>query len=311
MEDGGAGASAFGATKTIAGLYVSPGEQGQRPSGAAAWSPPFEPVLSSVSGEKAERSQAQQSTAVGLRPTTAKVLFPQLKLASNGGSREDQSTERESIQARAWKPKRPVGAQKPAVQRKLVTGRSIDGRVGTKNTGRAGNCADSTGSQSNGKKTPRGADTKSLKDSATSTDAGAKVSIESLQDDGAVAGQKWRVGMPTRVAAPTTSGRAAGLSATLIKIWSDVNKHPSAWPFCKAVNPAEVPGYLEVVKHPIDLSSIRERLNAAIVHYTCKEMLYDDLVLMCQNAMLYFHKNTDFYRAAEDLKRFIGSTSSP
>lgn len=43
--------------------------------------------------------------------------------------------------------------------------------------------------------------------------------------------KQWKVGMPPPVAPPTFSGRAAGLSSALISMWSEANKHRSAWAF--------------------------------------------------------------------------------
>lgn len=41
---------------------------------------------------------------------------------------------------------------------------------------------------------------------------------------------------------------------------------------------------------------MRERLKGDTVHYTSKSMFYDDLVLMCRNALLYNNKGTDYHR---------------
>ncbi|CBJ48482.1 conserved unknown protein [Ectocarpus siliculosus] len=105
----------------------------------------------------------------------------------------------------------------------------------------------------------------------------------------------------------TSSGRAPGLWTTLKKMWSEVNKHRSSWAFRKGVDPTMAPGYLDVVKHPIDLEGIRKRLDGPVVHYTSKAMLQDDLELMCRNAMLYNDEGTEYHRVAEDLLRFIES----
>ncbi|CAM9407118.1 unnamed protein product, partial [Hapterophycus canaliculatus] len=115
--------------------------------------------------------------------------------------------------------------------------------------------------------------------------------------------------LPSRPA--TSSGRAPGLCATLIKIWSRVNKHPASWAFVRAVDLAKAPGYLDVVKHPIDLESIRSRLDGPTVHYTNGEMLQDDLVLMCRNAMLYNEEGDHYHRAAVELLSFVESIFAP
>lgn len=45
-----------------------------------------------------------------------------------------------------------------------------------------------------------------------------------------------------------------------------------------------------------DLRGIQNRLDGDVVHYTSVDMLHDDMVLMCRNAMLFNDKDTDFYR---------------
>ncbi|CAM9689935.1 unnamed protein product [Sphacelaria rigidula] len=105
----------------------------------------------------------------------------------------------------------------------------------------------------------------------------------------------------------TTSGRAAGISRVLKKMWSSVYMHRASAIFSVGVNPDFAPGYLDVVKHPIDLTTIRDRLDYD-THYNSKSMLYDDLVLMCKNAMLYNRPDTAYYSAAQELLHFIEST---
>eukprot|EP00904_Undaria_pinnatifida_P001464 jgi/Undpi1/11318/HiC_scaffold_30.g13616.m1 len=140
---------------------------------------------------------------------------------------------------------------------------------------------------------------------------------------------KWKIGMPAAVGLVTPSGRVPGLGVMLKEMWSKINKHRSSWAFCKSVNLAMAPGYLDVVKNPIgeglvderdsslrnssfsavskagiavfvrsgkDLRGIQNRLDGDVVHYTSVDMLHDDMVLMCRNAMLFNDKDTDFYR---------------
>lgn len=57
-----------------------------------------------------------------------------------------------------------------------------------------------------------------------------------------------------------------------------------------------------------DLESIRKRLDGPTVHYNSKDMLYDDLVLMCRNAMLYNDTGTVYYRYATSVSCDTWST---
>lgn len=41
---------------------------------------------------------------------------------------------------------------------------------------------------------------------------------------------------------------------------AELESHPDAWPFLTPVNSKTVPGYRKVIRKPMDLSTIREKL---------------------------------------------------
>lgn len=65
--------------------------------------------------------------------------------------------------------------------------------------------------------------------------------------------------------------------------------------FREPVNTEEVPDYLDIVKHPMDLSTMREKLQRA--EYSTLEQMEADFDLMIQNCLAYNNKDTVFYRA--------------
>lgn len=77
--------------------------------------------------------------------------------------------------------------------------------------------------------------------------------------------------------------------------------HPSAWPFLEPVSLKEVPDYLEVVKIPMDMSLIGNKIKNRI--YTNVSNLSEDIILMCNNCMAYNGIDTQYYKCAETIKQ--------
>jgi hypothetical protein len=65
-----------------------------------------------------------------------------------------------------------------------------------------------------------------------------------------------------------------------------VEEQQFAWPFREPVNTEEVQDYLDVIKEPIDLSTIDKRVRKS-EWYKSKKMLYADLMLMADNCKRY------------------------
>mmetsp|Transcript_29602 Transcript_29602/g.51104 ORF Transcript_29602/g.51104 Transcript_29602/m.51104 type:complete len:438 (-) Transcript_29602:289-1602(-) len=97
---------------------------------------------------------------------------------------------------------------------------------------------------------------------------------------------------------------AAQLQASLVACWKKVKENVNSWPFNEPVDPVEVPDYLDVIKDPIDLGTIKERLDKGDFYKT-KDMLYADLVRMCENCKKYNDRTTKFYQAGVDLLAYV------
>jgi histone acetyltransferase len=91
------------------------------------------------------------------------------------------------------------------------------------------------------------------------------------------------------------------LGQSLQEIFTNIEKSDHSWPFMEAVRQEEVPDYYNVIKDPIDLSKIQEKLNNGI--YKTKEMFLADITLMCENCKTFNPPDTIFYKTAHDLHR--------
>ncbi|CAL8120041.1 unnamed protein product [Orchesella dallaii] len=69
--------------------------------------------------------------------------------------------------------------------------------------------------------------------------------------------------------------------------------------FMKPVDPASFPDYNAIVKFPMDLGTIRARLEN--LYYMRAEQFENDLQLIALNAMLYHDEGTEIYEAGRNL----------
>jgi len=96
----------------------------------------------------------------------------------------------------------------------------------------------------------------------------------------------------------------AALQTELEGIIKALRKHNSAWPFLTPVNPDEVLDYYEVIKDPIDLQTMEQRL-AAGEYYKTREIFFADVKRMLRNCKKYNSETTIFYKCAVELGKFI------
>ena len=66
--------------------------------------------------------------------------------------------------------------------------------------------------------------------------------------------------------------------------------------FIEPVDQTEVPDYSDVVKNPMDLSTMRSKIDS--FEYNTLEEFESDFYLMINNCLAYNSKDTVFYRAA-------------
>ncbi|XP_053935704.1 bromodomain-containing protein 8 [Cuculus canorus] len=90
---------------------------------------------------------------------------------------------------------------------------------------------------------------------------------------------------------------------TLLSIWKIIASHRCSGPFLKAVSEKQAPGYSDVVKRPMDLTSIKKRLSKG--HIQSVIQFQRDLMLMFQNAIMYNSFNHHVHRMATDMQREV------
>uniref|UniRef100_A0A8B9NBN7 Bromo domain-containing protein n=1 Tax=Accipiter nisus TaxID=211598 RepID=A0A8B9NBN7_9AVES len=90
---------------------------------------------------------------------------------------------------------------------------------------------------------------------------------------------------------------------TLLSIWKMIASHRYSGPFLKAVSEKQAPGYRDVVKRPMDLTSIKRRLSKG--HIQSMIQFQRDLMLMFQNAMMYNSFNHHVHRMAMEMQREV------
>lgn len=90
------------------------------------------------------------------------------------------------------------------------------------------------------------------------------------------------------------------LDAALHKILNQLVSKDQLEIFLEPVNVAEVPDYSLVIKQPMDLGTMKEKLKDGF--YTSLEEIESDFNLMIRNCLLYNNKDTIFYKAGVKMK---------
>lgn len=85
------------------------------------------------------------------------------------------------------------------------------------------------------------------------------------------------------------------LDAALKKLLDQLVQKDTTEIFLEPVDVNEVPDYMDIVKKPMDLSTMRLKLNSGI--YASLEDVENDFDLMIKNCLLYNNKDTVFYRS--------------
>lgn len=96
------------------------------------------------------------------------------------------------------------------------------------------------------------------------------------------------------------------LKSDLLALLRKVEEQQFAWPFREPVDTQEVTDYLDVIKEPIDLSTIEKRIRRG-EWYKSKKMLYADLILMANNCKRYNDEESTYYECAVNLEKFLGT----
>uniref|UniRef100_T1I0S2 Bromodomain adjacent to zinc finger domain protein 1A n=1 Tax=Rhodnius prolixus TaxID=13249 RepID=T1I0S2_RHOPR len=92
-------------------------------------------------------------------------------------------------------------------------------------------------------------------------------------------------------------------NAALLEILDDLMHHEDAWPFLRPVTKSEVPDYHQIIKKPMDLATIKHKLN--MLSYTKNSELIADTELMFDNCNVYNEEGSEVYRAGVKLRKLF------
>ena len=89
----------------------------------------------------------------------------------------------------------------------------------------------------------------------------------------------------------------------LLHLLNDLQNHQSAWPFVHPVNRDEVADYYEVIKEPMDLSTMEEKHEKDL--YPNPEDFIRDAKLIFDNCRKYNNETTPYAKSANRLEKFM------
>lgn len=105
--------------------------------------------------------------------------------------------------------------------------------------------------------------------------------------------------------------------AIMRRLLTDLQNHPASWAFSRPVNGEEVTDYYEVIKEPMDLETMENKLNAGKydIPNNGKEgeggtreqlqLFLRDCQLIFDNCKQYNSPSSNYWRNAEKLRLFL------
>ncbi|CCE82026.1 Piso0_002719 [Millerozyma farinosa CBS 7064] len=89
----------------------------------------------------------------------------------------------------------------------------------------------------------------------------------------------------------------------MVSLLAELMNHPSAWPFATPVNKDEVGDYYDVIKEPMDLSTMESKLEND--KYESFDQFLYDARLIFNNCRSYNAESTTYYKNANKLEKFL------
>ncbi|KAL9600795.1 MAG: hypothetical protein Q9219_002933 [cf. Caloplaca sp. 3 TL-2023] len=89
----------------------------------------------------------------------------------------------------------------------------------------------------------------------------------------------------------------------LLHLLNDMQNHSSSWPFVQPVNRDEVADYYEVIKEPMDLSTMEEKHEKDL--YPSPEDFIHDAKLIFDNCRKYNVESSPYVKSANKLEKFM------
>jgi histone acetyltransferase len=110
----------------------------------------------------------------------------------------------------------------------------------------------------------------------------------------------WRPQRSARAHDTQIAVHSSDLQAQLGFVLKSVRAMKDSWPFAEPVDAKQVTDYYNVIRYPMDLRSMSERLNSG--HYTSKELFIEDFNLIIVNCRSYNAPDTTYCRCADNLE---------
>jgi bromodomain-containing protein 8 len=82
-----------------------------------------------------------------------------------------------------------------------------------------------------------------------------------------------------------------------------ISQHRNGNIFHNPIRPSEAPDYHEIVKRPMDLKTIKNRIKYNEIADAAQYQR--DIYLMFMNAMMYNRPNSDIYKLAEEVRAML------
>jgi histone acetyltransferase len=89
----------------------------------------------------------------------------------------------------------------------------------------------------------------------------------------------------------------------LLHLLNDMQNHPSAWPFLNPVNRDDVADYYEVIKEPMDLSTMEVKLESD--NYNTPDDFIRDAKKIFDNCRKYNNETTPYAKSANKLEKYM------